>query len=234
MAALDRALALAEPEHRAVRVGEELDLDVPRPLEVALEEEPVVAEGRQRLASRRRDGVVELAGERTTRIPRPPPPAAALTSSGKPSSSRRAAGDDGHAGRDSRSAFAASLVAAGAERVRRRADPDEPGGLDRVGEVRALGQEPVAGMDRVGAALARGPHELRRRRGTSAISTRLVGRAGVERAAIVGRGDRDGRDPERARGAEDAQRDLAAVCYEELAEPPQPGKRKQREPERTR
>ena len=60
VAPLHRALALAEPEHGAVPVGEELDLDVPRPLEVALEEQPAVAEGRQRLASGRGDGVVEL------------------------------------------------------------------------------------------------------------------------------------------------------------------------------
>ena len=44
----------------AVRVGEELDLDVPRPLDVALAEDAVVAEGRLRLAPRGRERVLEL------------------------------------------------------------------------------------------------------------------------------------------------------------------------------
>jgi hypothetical protein len=45
---------------------------------------------------------------------------------------------------------------------------------------------------------------------------RLVGRAGVERAAIVRRDHRDRGDPELAAGPEDAERDLAAVRDEEL------------------
>ena len=44
VAALDRALALAEVDDVAVRVGEHLDLDVARLLEVALEKDRVVAE----------------------------------------------------------------------------------------------------------------------------------------------------------------------------------------------
>ena len=38
----------------------------------------------------------------------------------------------------------------------------------------------------------------------------------MQRGAVVGRDHRHGRDPELARGAEHAQRDLAAVRYEEL------------------
>ena len=64
VAPLNRAVALAECEHRAVPVGEQLDLDVPRALEVALEEHGVVAERGSRLALRRIDGVVELRGDR--------------------------------------------------------------------------------------------------------------------------------------------------------------------------
>ena len=62
VAPLHRALALAERERRAVRVGEQLDLDVARPLEVALEEDAVVAEAGLRLAPRRLERVVELLG----------------------------------------------------------------------------------------------------------------------------------------------------------------------------
>ena len=78
VAALDRAVALAERDDVAVRVGEDLDLDVARPLEIALAEDRVVAERRACLAPRR--------GERVRRAPpaparracrgrrRPPPP----------------------------------------------------------------------------------------------------------------------------------------------------------------
>ena len=73
-------------------------------------------------------------------------------------------------------------------------------------------------MDRVGARPLRGPDvllgvEVRR------DLDRLVRRAGVQRAGVVGRRDRDGRDPELAAGAEDADGDLAAVRYEELPDP---------------
>src|SRR5205807_1059182 len=50
VAALDRALALAESQHAALRVSEDLDLDVPcRPNEL-LDVEAAVAEGRLGLA----------------------------------------------------------------------------------------------------------------------------------------------------------------------------------------
>ena len=70
-------------------------------------------------------------------------------------------------------------------------------------------------MDRVGAALGGGAQvlggvEVRR------DLDRLVGGARVQRAAVVGCDDRDRREAERARGAKDAKRDLAAVGDEEL------------------
>ena len=43
--------------------------------------------------------------------------------------------------------------------VGRRADPDEPGPDDGPGEVRRLGQEPVAGVDGVGPAATGGVEE---------------------------------------------------------------------------
>ena len=60
MAPLNRALALAERDDRALRVAEQLDLDVPRPLDVALAEDPLVAEGRLRLAPRGGERLVQL------------------------------------------------------------------------------------------------------------------------------------------------------------------------------
>src|SRR6185437_7648317 len=50
VAALDRAFALAEMNDVAMRVGEHLDLDMPRLGDVFLDEDAVIAEGRTRLA----------------------------------------------------------------------------------------------------------------------------------------------------------------------------------------
>ena len=46
MTALERAVALAEVDARAVCVEQDLDLDVARALDEALEDEAIVAEGR--------------------------------------------------------------------------------------------------------------------------------------------------------------------------------------------
>ena len=50
MPPLDAALAFAEMDQVAVLVAEDLDLDVPRPADVALEQHAVVAKARPRLA----------------------------------------------------------------------------------------------------------------------------------------------------------------------------------------
>jgi len=60
VAALNRALALPQREHVSVRVGEQLDLDMTRPLHVALAEDAIVSEGGLRLAPRRLERLVEL------------------------------------------------------------------------------------------------------------------------------------------------------------------------------
>src|ERR671933_1779576 len=60
MPTLDRALALAERDDVAVPVSDDLDLDVPRPRDVALAEDAVVAERRLCLAACGVERVVEL------------------------------------------------------------------------------------------------------------------------------------------------------------------------------
>ncbi len=60
VAALDRALALAERQHAALRVAEHLHLDVARRDERLLEVEVAVAERGLRLGGRGLEGVVEL------------------------------------------------------------------------------------------------------------------------------------------------------------------------------
>ena len=70
--------------HGAVRVGEDLHLDVPAVLDVPFHQQGVVAErgGASRRAAASAAG--RSAAARTIRMPLPPPPAAALTSNGNP------------------------------------------------------------------------------------------------------------------------------------------------------
>ena len=65
-------------------------------------------------------------------------------------------------------------------------------------------------MDRIGAGLPRGADVLVRLQVRGDLDG-LVGGARMQRAAIIGRDDRHGLDPERAARPEDAQRDLSAV-----------------------
>ena len=62
--------------------AEDLDLDVPRPLDQPLDVERAVAERRGRLAPRRADGFDRVLVASTRRMPLPPPPAEALTRTG--------------------------------------------------------------------------------------------------------------------------------------------------------
>ena len=82
LAALHRALALAEVDGVPVLVGEHLDLDVARLVEELLEVEPLVAE--RAADSRRAEAHSERksASRSTFFMPFPPPPAAALIMTG--------------------------------------------------------------------------------------------------------------------------------------------------------
>src|SRR5437764_830032 len=84
------------------------------------------------------------------------------------------------------------------------------GSLVRRRELRVLGQEAVARVDRVCARLAGGADVLARLEVAPDLDG-LVGGAGMQRAAVVRSHDGDGRDPELPAGAEYAQRDLAAI-----------------------
>ena len=78
MTPLDGAVALADGDDLAMRVGEELHLHVPGPLEVALAVERAVAERAFRLPRGRRERLLELVratgrrASRARRRPRPP------------------------------------------------------------------------------------------------------------------------------------------------------------------
>ena len=128
---------------------------------------------------------------------------------------RRPARQDGYAGR-ARRLLRGELVAAGPQRRRRRADPGQPRREHGLGELGALGEEPVAGMDGVGSGLACGAHVLGGVEVGRDLDARVCG-LGVKRTAVVGRGDRDRLDALAAAGAEDAQRDLSPVRNEQPA-----------------
>ena len=160
-------------------VGEQLNLDVPGPFEVALEVDAVVAEGGLGLASCGCDRVVELGGRADDAHP------AAAAAGGRLDDQRRLARlRDRRHSRAGRDPLRCELVAAGAQRLRRRPDPGQARRRDRLGEVAVLGEEAVAGMDRVGAELAAPRGGAPRGRGTSRSRSR---RRPSARAATRGR-----------------------------------------------
>ncbi len=160
MATLQRAVALAEMHHVAVVVGEHLDLDVTRLFEELLHVDLGVAERGQRFGLRhvdrvdqRRitvhdahaaaaaaagsfddDGIAELARDPEV-----------LIGIGAERTAR--AGHARHAGRFHH-ADGRHFVAHHANGFGLGADENETALLDALGEVRVLGQEAVAGMDR--------------------------------------------------------------------------------------
>ena len=100
---------------------------------------------------------------RATLRPRPPPPKTALIATGRPCSSANATTSSASStgslvpGASGALAFCAMCLALAlsprrVDRRGRRADPDQPGVDDGLGEVGVLGEEAVAGVDGVGAA----------------------------------------------------------------------------------
>ena len=89
VAPLDRAVALAEVDDVAVRVGEDLHLDVARILEVLLDVDVGVGEEALALVGGLLERAAASASERATWKPLPPPPPAVLKATGKPIAARR-------------------------------------------------------------------------------------------------------------------------------------------------
>ena len=194
-----------------MRVGEELDLDMPRPLEVPLEEDGVVVECARCFAARRGDRVVEF-------VRRSHDPHAAATAACGGLDEERVADLVGRSRRQHGDACAlrgllrGELVASSAERGWRRANPRQARREHGVGELGALGQKAVAGMNRVCLALARRPHVLGRVEVRRDLD-RLIGGARMQRSRVVGCGNRHRRDSLVPAGAEDPQRDLPTVRH---------------------
>ena len=229
--ALDAALALAEMDERAVRVAQDLDLDVPRPLDVPLQEQAVVAERRRGLPARRRQRLGELARLADDAHPAPAAARARLDQQrvpdrgGRPQHGvvarvvavvARQHRDPVRLGQRLRPC----LVAERAHRRGRRADPGQPRREARVGEPGVLAQEPVARVDRLRARRMRrledrvGPQVAVGRR-SGAQSDGIIGGADVGRGPVGVGVDGDRPDPQPPAGPHHAQRDLAPVRDED-------------------
>src|SRR5262249_8052998 len=232
VAALDAAFALAEVNDIALAVAEDLELDVPRPLQQLFQVHAAVAEGRLRDAARLLEGGRQSGGVLDDRHPLAAAPGARLDENGEPDLRRFpgeglagllgavGAGDDGNAGAPGALA-GRELVSHLLDGGRRPAHPGGPRVLDRAREGGALGEEPVPGMDGVRAGLLRRREEPRDR------EVRLERRPLSERnrapdprdmvGARVGlRVHRDRLDAHLLGGSSHSNRDLPAVGDHEL------------------
>ncbi len=132
------------------------------------------------------------------------------------------AGHDGNAGLD-RDVLRRGLAAQRAHGLAARADEGDAGLRARIRQIGVFREEPIAGVDRVGAGLFGGcndlvDHQIAFGRGRAADVDRFVGFNDVQRFGIRVGIDRDGRDAHPARGADDPAGDLAAVGDQDFLE----------------
>jgi len=234
VAALQRALALAEREALPVVVGQHLDLDVARALDELLEVDGVVAEARGGLGARRAVGLGQLLG-------------AAHQAHSLAAAARRrlehhrvadllggaarrvhvgqrimAPGHHGYAGLEHQ-APAFDLRAHGRHGRGRRPDEGHAALGAGAGEAGVLRQEAVAGVDGVGADRERQVEDgvafevaLARRRGADAVG--LVGEQHRQAGAVGVGVDHGAAGADLAQGPQHPHRDLAAVGHQDLTE----------------
>ena len=234
VAALQGAVALAEMDRVALAVAEHLDLDVARLLEIFLDIDRVVAEsslglglgGLERveeivLVARHLHAASAAAGSRLDddRIADVLGDLPGLGLVGDAALGAGHAGDAEALGR----ALGFDLVAHDADMLRLRADEGDAVMLEHLREARVLGQEAVAGMDRIRAGdLAGGDQgrdvEIAVAGGRRADAHALVGEAHMHGVRVGGGMDRHGGDAELLRRAQDSQGDLASVGNEDLIE----------------
>jgi hypothetical protein len=224
---LDRAVAFAEVDAVAMRVEQDLDLDVAAALDQALEDQPLVAECRPCLAA----GGGQRIGQAVRLADRTHPLAAAA--GGRLDQQREA---DARGGTDERPVGLVGAVVAGQDRdfqgrgkpARRRLvahrpdrgcgrpDPADPGRDDRLGERGNLGQEPEPRVNRVSACAPGGIDDRGRVEEVQRIHARGCRQDDANAEAVarpcdprrdlapVGdeeRSDRSGRGDRRRRGA---------------------------------
>ena len=216
------------------RIGEHLDLDVSRPLHVALDEDPAIAEARDRLVRRPPEPLPDFA-----LVGRDPHPLAAAAGRGLEHHGVADVARHGHRllrigegpvhARDGADAGFGSepagldLVAHGPDCGRRRSDEGDSRPREGGHELRVLGEEAETRVHRVRAGRARRLHHrldfevaLGRRGGTHAH--RDVRHADVGRTLVRLGVDRGRGDPHAAGGPCDAAGDLAPVRDEDAIE----------------
>ena len=232
MAALQAALALAEVRDLALSIADDLHLDVTRARTEPLHQQCAIAERRRGLRLAARVALLDLVGRADHAHAAPAAAGDRLDHHRIVVAERReerlrlcerhravAAEQDGHLklnGEISRP----RLVAEQFQRLHRRADEADARRRAAPREFRALGEEAVARVQRVAARCLRGvdhrvdievgaaPHALQR--------MRLIGAAHMQRRRVVRGVDRDRCDPKFTGGADNSDRDLAAVGNQDL------------------
>jgi len=128
--------------------------------------------------------------------------------------------DNGNSGRLHR-ILGAGLIAHRFDHFGFGTDEGKSGGVANVGKFGVLGEESVAGMNRFGASEMRGADDARDVEVTFASGWRtdadgLIGKADMERMTIRLGINGDGFNAHLAAGADDTERDFAAVGYEDF------------------
>ncbi|MCY1218014.1 hypothetical protein D9M72_299470 [compost metagenome] len=229
-AALQRAVTLAQRDH-AVAVAGDLHFDMARACDQPLGIDRIDAERRARLGAAARIGFGQRLALAHHAHAAPAAAAHGLEHDAGTVLFVEEGGDRFEAGtarggRHHRHAAAcgqrqrAALVAEQRELLGLRPDEDDLGRGAGAGEVSALAEEAVAGVDGVAAGAARGGEDGGNVEvGGSALARQrdgFVGQQPVPAGMVVGRVDGHGGDAKVAGGALHAQRDLAAVGDQEL------------------
>ena len=236
MPALDGAVPLAEMHHPSAGVAEDLELDVARPFNAALQIDAAVAERRLGLGARR--GEVPQKGAFVPGDSHPLPSAACAGLDHDripdlPGHLQRLAfvghrsfrtGNDRDAGGAHRLA-GDGLVPHGANLVRRGPHEHQIGAVADLRELRVLGQEAVSRVHRLRTGDLGGGNDPSRLQVRLSGAGRpdadgFVGEADMQRLPVRLRIDGDRRNVELAARPHDAQRDFSPVRDQQLAEHP--------------
>ena len=230
MAALQAALALTEVEHHAVGVGQHLDLDVPGAQHESLQEQGVVAECGGRLPSRRTQSGGQISGIIDAMHALP-----AAAGRGLHQQRIADAGGGGNQISVGQSAFGdagdhwnpksghrglgGDLVAHRGDGRGRRTDEYQSGTRQCGGEIGVLRKESVAGVHRLRPGTQGGVDhgldvEVALPGRWRADPYRNIGLCDVPGGRVGVAVDRHRTDTHGSQRADDAHRDLAAVCDE--------------------
>jgi hypothetical protein len=234
MSPLHRAVALAEVDDVAVAIAEDLEFDVTGAREVLLHVYVAVAERRQCFRSRELERAREVVGGARDAHPFPAAAGRRIVDHREPDIARERERlirilDGARRSRNDRDPDVGHrlsrrrLVAHHANLFGGRADERDVRRLAGLGELRVLGKEPVAGMDRVRTGDLGGGDdprnlEVRVACGRWSDADIVVREADVQRLTVRFGVDRDRLDTELATRTDDAQRDLAAVRDQDLLE----------------